>query len=111
MTNKSHSFRIKYVICKSHMIICYLRQKDKVDYSMKDKIKKLWNGVKKFSCENVLLLVFLFSSIVNSFVLRAYTVKNWTPKAEWFKKLTALFIFSVRTAKGAPILKYPFWLI
>lgn len=77
------------------MIICYLRQKDKVDYSMKDKIKKLWNGVKKFSCENVLLLVFLFSSIVNSFVLRAYTVKNYFSVQPVLAELGMCVMFSI----------------
>ncbi len=44
---------------------------------MKEKITKLYNGAKKFSCENVLLLVYIFSIIVNSYILRAYTVKNY----------------------------------
>ncbi len=44
---------------------------------MKEKMTKLYNGIKKFSCENVLLLVYIFSTIVNSYILRAYTVKNY----------------------------------
>lgn len=62
---------------------------------MKNKIKKLWNGFKKFSCENVLLLVFLFSCVVNSFILRAYTVKNYTSIQPVLAELGMGVMFSI----------------
>lgn len=44
---------------------------------MKEKIIKIYDAAKKFSKENILMLVFVASCVINSILLRAYTVKNY----------------------------------
>lgn len=44
---------------------------------MREKTIKIYNAVRKFSRENALMLVFVVSCVINSIILRAYTVKNY----------------------------------
>lgn len=42
---------------------------------MKDKVIKCLNGLKGYAVNNLIVLVFIFASVVNAFMLRAFTVK------------------------------------
>lgn len=62
---------------------------------MKEKIKKIYLGAKKLACENVLMLVFVFSCLVNSYILRAYTVKNFFSVQPIMAELGMCLLFCV----------------
>ena len=44
---------------------------------MKEKLKKFWANTKSFAEHNYVMLSFVFGCVVNSYILRAYTVKNY----------------------------------
>lgn len=62
---------------------------------MKEKLKKIYLGAKKFSSENILMLVFIFSCVINSIILRSYTVKNYFAVQPVLAEIGVCVLFSV----------------